>query len=242
MNTIGSTTEPAAPRARTYGGRSPEERRADRRRRLLDAALELFGTEGFAPVAINRICAVSGVTARHFYEDFPSREALLLALYDDIMADVFAQVQRAVQTAPPDFATLTEAGLGAYVHALLDDPRRARVCCIESNGVSRELSERTQSLYDLFAGLVLQEAARLHDSGEPVTAEQSTFVAMVLVGGTNQAMASWLHTEPSPPIGLLIEELTRVYVAVGTMPGKAEWRARRRAERATRPTRGRSPR
>ena len=35
------------------------------------------------------LCTASGVTARHFYEDFESREALLRALYDEIAQGVF---------------------------------------------------------------------------------------------------------------------------------------------------------
>ena len=46
---------------RPYGGRSPEERRADRRRRLLDAALDRFGTTGYASTSITELCSSAGV-------------------------------------------------------------------------------------------------------------------------------------------------------------------------------------
>ncbi len=71
-----------APGGRTYRGRSPEERRAERRERLLEAGLKLFGGEGYAATSIERLCAHARVTARHFYEEFPTREALLLAVFD----------------------------------------------------------------------------------------------------------------------------------------------------------------
>ncbi|MGZ6827110.1 MAG: TetR/AcrR family transcriptional regulator, partial [Mycobacteriales bacterium] len=68
---------------RVYGGRSEEERRADRRARLVAAGLELFGTEGWAGATIERLCAGAGVATRSFYEEFSSREALLRAVYED---------------------------------------------------------------------------------------------------------------------------------------------------------------
>lgn len=219
-----------ARRARTYGGRTAEERQAERRARLLDTALALFGTEGFAPVGINRICTEAGVTARHFYEDFPTREELLLALYDAIMLDVLMRVGDAIATAPLTYADNTEAGLAAYVHAMLDDPRRARICCIEAFGASDVLRDRTQEIFALFADLILEQATRLQQAGAPINVERSNFVTMVLVGGTNQAMAAWLSDPSPPPIDVLIEELTRVYVAVGMMPSSTDWRAQRRAQ------------
>ncbi|HTC29133.1 MAG TPA: helix-turn-helix domain-containing protein, partial [Candidatus Acidoferrum sp.] len=68
--------------SRRYGGLSVAQRRAERRARLLAAGLQLFGTAGFLKTSIPMICNASGVTARHFYEEFPSREALLRTILD----------------------------------------------------------------------------------------------------------------------------------------------------------------
>ena len=80
--------EPRQVVERRYRGRLPDERRADRRRRLLDAGLELFGTVGYHGTSIERLCAQAGVTARHFYQEFSGREALLAALFGEIVSEV----------------------------------------------------------------------------------------------------------------------------------------------------------
>jgi AcrR family transcriptional regulator len=67
---------------RAYGGRSAEDRRAERRERLMSAGLELFGNEGYAAASIERLCAQAGVSTRNFYEEFASREDLLMRLHD----------------------------------------------------------------------------------------------------------------------------------------------------------------
>ena len=75
---------PTAPKPsgeRLYGGMTAEQRRAERRRRLLDTALELFGTDGYPYTGIERICSHAGVTARHFYEEFGNRETLMPVSY-----------------------------------------------------------------------------------------------------------------------------------------------------------------
>src|SRR5690349_17857471 len=76
-------TSTRAPR-RHYGGRSDAQRRAERHERLMEAGLELFGSEGYAATSIERLCATASVSTRNFYEEFPGREALLIALHERI--------------------------------------------------------------------------------------------------------------------------------------------------------------
>src|ERR687894_2513842 len=87
---------------RRYGGRAAEERRAERRRRLLDAATELFGTRGYAATTIEALYTEARLAPRHFYEQFPGREQLLRAVYDETIEHVAAAVADARETAPPD--------------------------------------------------------------------------------------------------------------------------------------------
>ena len=53
----------------------------DKRARLLDAALELFETRGFDGVAVPEIAAKAGVATGTVYRYFPSKDALVNALY-----------------------------------------------------------------------------------------------------------------------------------------------------------------
>ena len=108
---------------RRYGGRTSEERHAERRERLLDAALELFGTRGYADTTIEAICAASQLGPRYFYEQFGSREELLLATYERHMEAVTDAVRASVAQAPPDPVARLEAGLRAFVDAQLADER-----------------------------------------------------------------------------------------------------------------------
>src|SRR5688500_9652842 len=88
--------------SRPYRGMSPDERQADRRRRLLDAGLGQFGTSGYARTTIEGLCAGAGVTPRHFYDEFGGREALLVAVFDEIVAWVTDAVGAALAAAPED--------------------------------------------------------------------------------------------------------------------------------------------
>ena len=106
-------TEPG----RVYGGRSQDERRADRRLRLVQAGLEVFGTEGWGGTTIERLCAAAGVATRSFYEEFASREALLSAVYEDLMGGALAAVLPAVEASGTPEERI-HAGVAGYVHFL----------------------------------------------------------------------------------------------------------------------------
>jgi len=58
-----------------------ESKADDKRARLLDAALDLFETRGFDGVAVPEIAARAGVAVGTVYRYFPSKDALVNALY-----------------------------------------------------------------------------------------------------------------------------------------------------------------
>src|ERR687894_2439675 len=87
---------------RRYAGQAADERRAERRRRLLDAAVELFGTRGYGATTIEALYTEAKLAPRHFYEQFSGREQLLRAAYDETIAAVVDAVGEARRSAPTD--------------------------------------------------------------------------------------------------------------------------------------------
>ena len=71
----------AAPRT-SWAGIPAEDRRAARRDRLLDAAFDLLGTEGWSATTVRGVCQAAQLNPRYFYESFPDLDALFVAVYD----------------------------------------------------------------------------------------------------------------------------------------------------------------
>jgi AcrR family transcriptional regulator len=206
--------EPRQAAERRYRGRLPDERRAERRRRLLDAGLELFGTVGYHGTSIERLCAQAGVTARHFYQEFPGREALLDALCQEITAEVAQMVLDALADAREQTPrSRTRAAISAFVHGMLDDPRRARVVCIEMTGISPELERTRQEALHGFARITQAEIERSADAGW-IARRDYHLAALVAVGGTRELVMEWVSGDRSLPLDALIQELTRIFVAI----------------------------
>jgi AcrR family transcriptional regulator len=114
---------------RRYGGASFEDRLSERRERLIRAAVEVFGRAGREEGTVAAICAAAGLTARYFYESFPSRDALFLEVYRVVQGELLAQVERARDTADP-----VRGGLTGFYAALAEHPGLARVFLLDPHG------------------------------------------------------------------------------------------------------------
>jgi AcrR family transcriptional regulator len=176
---------------RRYGAQTAAERHAARRSRLLEAALELFGTRGYQDTAIGQLCAVASVSTRSFYELFPSREALLIGLHDAINAEALVAVGEALADLDPnDLPSRARAGVAAYLRTMTSDRRRARIALIESVGVSRETEAHRQEAIGRFAAVIQLEGERLAAAGV-VPARDFRLVAVALVGAINGLVNTW---------------------------------------------------
>lgn len=79
---IGGDVSAAQSEVRRRVVKSPEERR----REILDAALDLFGTKGFDETTVQDIATAAQVAIGTVYLYFPSKEHVLLGLFDDFNA------------------------------------------------------------------------------------------------------------------------------------------------------------
>jgi AcrR family transcriptional regulator len=198
---------------RRYAGRSSPERRAERRARLLSAALELFGTVGWAGGTVERLCREAGVATRSFYEEFDSREELLLTVYADVLDGARSAVGAALAAAPLTLPGRVEAGLAGYVGFLSRDPRRARVAHVEVRAAGRTLETQRRAAVTGFAALIEREGMLLAAAGER-RLDAGSLTALALAGAVNELVVGWATTEPHPPVEPLVAELVRVFLAV----------------------------
>src|SRR3712207_5142982 len=82
--------EPAA--ERMYAGLTTAQRRSERRARLLDAAVDVLGTQGLEAATVTAVCRRARLIPRYFYESFSDRDELLVAVFDSIMDEVAVEV------------------------------------------------------------------------------------------------------------------------------------------------------
>jgi AcrR family transcriptional regulator len=198
---------------RRYGGKTASERRSERHEKLLDTGLELFGTRGYAATSIEALCGAAGLNARYFYEEFDGREGLLQAVYDRHVEKVFSVVGGAILAAAPTPRDRLSAGLTAFIHHTLADPRAARVNYFEMVGVSAGLEARRREVLANYADLTLAQLKALQGAGGSTAGADLRIAAVALVSATD---------------GLIIDLLSRADAGAGLDPGAQSDAARGR--------------
>lgn len=181
------------PRRRGYGGRSAEALIDERRQRLMAAALELFGTQGYASTSIDRICSEAKVTTRHFYEQFADKEALLITVFEKIMEETQVHVLTVLMDQKLPTEGRLFAALDAFMEAQLNDPRRARLTTTEVLGVSSTTEARRNAVMSRFAQLVEIYINTLVNNGE-LPARNYRILAIGIVGAMHELQIAWLNS------------------------------------------------
>jgi AcrR family transcriptional regulator len=195
--------------ARRYAGKSAEERDDERRTRLLDAGLEVFGTVGYAASAIETICSTARVATREFYALFGTKERLLLEVDGRIVSEAAEGIAAALDAAPEGVAPRIRAGLRAYAEVFVDNAHRARVHFFEVLAVAAEADGHRRVTGDQLMGIFLAEGRR----GLGLIPERDLAITSgALLGATRYAMTDWATDPTRHSVDEVIDELVRLFV------------------------------
>lgn len=212
---LGTPLTPRAPLpdgdSRRYGGLSATERRAARRARLLEAGLEFYGTLGFRHTTIPQLCSSAGVTARHFYEEFGTQEALLRAVFDKISGDLLSVIRTELYAEGRTWTQIVRESCKAYFHWMTEDRRRARIFALEIVGISVELDLHRKRVRDAFASIAFDSTQRLIAQGGAKALDVR--VLCIGVAGAAEALTiEWVLARPRPSVDNLTEQLAMIWL------------------------------
>jgi AcrR family transcriptional regulator len=98
--------------------------------RLLNAAIAVAGTDGYAAMTVSAVIGRANVSRKTFYEQFADREHCFLAAYAAIAERALAGARRAYEVEAP-WPERLHAALAWTLAALADRPAEARVAFVE---------------------------------------------------------------------------------------------------------------
>ena len=99
-------------------------RRADTRKAISDAAQMLFSKRPVDAVAIDEIVAAASVAKGSFYNYFPSKDALVTDIVDNIRESLESRVAE-INAGEPDAARRVARAVCVYMRYAIDQPERA---------------------------------------------------------------------------------------------------------------------
>ncbi len=175
---------------RSYRGATADERRDERKRKLIEAGIKVIGRDGYASTTVRAVCAEAGLTERYFYEAIGDREQLLGEVYGHLVTQLRAQIAETMMTAGDlNAAALARLGLTGYFAAMRDNPDAARILLFEVLGVSPEVTRLSQRAIADFAMLIRMTARRLPQL--PVPEQQEDLITAGLVGSVVFIAMTW---------------------------------------------------
>ncbi len=181
--------------SRKRSSRGP--RQDNRREHLLDAAAKQFGSRGFHAVTMRDIASDAGMLAGSVYYHFPSKDDLLIAVYEEGVRRLSEQVDGAAAGIDDPWLRL-EAACRAHTKMLLDDSDYAQVILrVFPDDVPPD-KDRLQNLRDGYEG----RFRRMIDSLSLPPNSNRTALLFTLLGALNWAK-SWYR-----PGGMNPEQIT----------------------------------
>jgi AcrR family transcriptional regulator len=197
---------------RSYRGQSQDQRRAERRGRLIAGAIAVYGERGYHQATVKAVCEAAGLTERYFYESFSNSEALLIDSYNTVTYGVLGEILRAGQAAGRGRVARSRAMLHAYFAALQREPQSARVFLVEIRGVSRAVDQA----FDASLRAIGHEVARVLGS----RAANDELLQAGVIGGVIHIALRWIEDGYQPPIGRAVETALRLGTALAAPPRK----------------------
>ncbi len=174
VTVVQPVAEKTVVRRRNFRGLSLEQRQAERRARLIEAGLQVYGTQGFFSVTVRDVCAEAKLTERYFYESFKNSEQLFKAIYMQLIEQQQQVVMSAVmQSAGLSHAQMIRAGLTVFLRSLQEDPRMARILFIDAVLVSElhgtTIIEAVSRFDRMIQGFMLLMLPDAHQRGIPLS-------------------------------------------------------------------------
>ncbi|MFD3439339.1 TetR/AcrR family transcriptional regulator [Streptomyces sp. NPDC058685] len=205
-----------------YGGRSAEERRADRRRRFLSAGLQLFGkSPGYRATTVSALSEAAGLSTRQFYEEFRTLEDVLAAVH--LQVNDWAEAAAVAALAEAEGRPMAEraaAAFRAYAADVTGDPRRIRISFVEIIGVSPRLEEQRLDRRARWVDLICAEATAAAERGEAATRDYR-IAAAAFIGSVNGLLHDWSAGRVDATLDQVVDELVRILLGI-MRPGAAD--------------------
>lgn len=198
-----------------YGGRSAQERQAERHRRFLEAALQLFGDDpGYRATTVAALSEAAGLSTRQFYEEFRTLEDALAALH--LQVDAWAEEAVLTAVAGTRESPVDERATAifrAYAGHATADPRRLRVTFVEIVGVSPRMEEQRLTRRARWVDLICAEARVAAERGEAARRDHR-LAATALIGSVNGLIHDWSTGRVAATLDEVVDESVRQLLGI----------------------------
>jgi len=185
-----ATPAPGAPPASpARGRRAARPSGDDRERAILTTAEQLLAERPYADVSVDELARGAGISRPTFYFYFPSKEAVLLALLDAVVAEARSRRDTALRTPAPD-----REGRWRQVIASVQEPFRSHRAVTLAAAEARASSPAVRDVWGAVMQRFVDEAAAEIDAERARGAAPPGLPSRELATALNWMNERVLHT------------------------------------------------
>lgn len=208
-----ATSKTSSPPERAYRGIGIAQRQAERRARLVQAAIQCFGRDGYHGTTLKSLCAEAGLTERYFYESFANFDEILCCCYQHAAETIFSIVSADIAAARPDPMSRLRAALKSYFKVIADDPARARLTLIEIVGASDSANQAYRTQLGITVDVIRLEIFK-ELPPNPGNGLSLQVLATAMMGSAYQLAKEWVLSDFKLPRATLIRNLEAVAAGI----------------------------
>jgi len=171
------------------------ERRQSTRRRILEAAVQVFAERGYHDAAVDDIVRASGTSKGAVYFHFPNKQGIFLALVEFLANQLIERMDSAIASEKGGIAKV-EAALRTVLEAFASHRSLARILLIEVVGLGRGLDPKLFALRARLTDAIRRHLDRAVADGA-IPPQDTEAAARVWLGAINEVVTRWLYAEGS---------------------------------------------
>jgi AcrR family transcriptional regulator len=187
-----------------------EVRLTVQRRRLFEAAADVFARVGYADASAEAISREAGMSKATFYEHFANKEECIIALFDEAATEVMRAMGEASDAEGYDsYEERVQAGVHAFLETLATYRTSAQTLLVQIIGAGPRAAARRDAILDAFADSLYRDNLR---AAPPYGAK--TFAsrddAFAIIGASVELVSRSLRTGQPPDVLALEPVITRL--------------------------------
>ncbi|SFQ62678.1 transcriptional regulator, TetR family [Amycolatopsis rubida] len=224
LTALSATSNPGCYRSgmtetpRTRVGATPAGRR-QLRRALATAAVDLFAANGYEATTIDDIAAAAGVGRRTFFRYFDSKDDVLFANHDEIVAEMEQVFETADPARDPIEVATAAVSLVLESYAAELDVSLKRFTLTRTVPSLRDKEVATVDRYQRVLARYLQD--RFAAAGDEAATLRAAVAAAAIAAANNHVLRRWLRSGGRDDIeAAATEAFALVADAFGTSGGK----------------------
>jgi AcrR family transcriptional regulator len=197
---------------RKYAGASAQERKDQRRERLLEAAYEVFGRQGYKQTTLRLICAQARMTDRYFYEHFESLDDIFLKVRQRLSVELMELIMKVVMQPQADPVLALRHALSAFFEYLKADPRRARILMLDAMSFGLTSTEVANTRVTWYASLIEGRLKARYPNLPPHL--DCKLVASGFLGQVTYLGSVWTLQKFETPVEQLVDHASYIWMGL----------------------------